>query len=158
MRYVKRYCSTRLESKDRRSTGCILHALGRSILVMWMVDFDPTNQLVEVRHIAWRWDATMPSCAPPRGVYKGEAESTLSHRDGCAGEFVAPESCPANCDSFKPPLGPPEFLPRTTTAIASAQRATGARSLLTRNGSVRCYCRGIVAQLEVQAGFAGRGH
>jgi len=78
-RYVSGYLFHEAESKDRSSTGAT-HAWVEAFLgdVGW-VAFDPTNQLVGgERHIRVALGRDYADVAPTRGVYKGDAESTLS--------------------------------------------------------------------------------
>src|SRR5947209_5739720 len=78
-RYVSGYLYHEAESKDRSSTGAT-HAWVEAFLgdVGW-VAFDPTNQLVgSERHIRVALGRDYADVAPTRGVYKGDAESTLS--------------------------------------------------------------------------------
>jgi transglutaminase-like putative cysteine protease len=72
--------------------------------VGWIA-LDPTNQLVGgERHIRVALGRDYADVAPTRGVYKGEAESTLSLVDGCAGKFtVARGSATAHRDSQQAP-------------------------------------------------------
>jgi transglutaminase-like putative cysteine protease len=78
-RYVSGYLFHEADSKDRSSTGAT-HAWVEAFLgdVGW-VAFDPTNQLVGgERHIRVALGRDYADVAPTRGVYKGDAESTLS--------------------------------------------------------------------------------
>jgi transglutaminase-like putative cysteine protease len=78
-RYVSGYLFHEAESKDRSSTGAT-HAWVEAFLgdVGWIA-LDPTNQLVGgERHIRVALGRDYADVAPTRGVYKGEAESTLS--------------------------------------------------------------------------------
>ena len=78
-RYVSGYLFHAAESKDRSSTGAT-HAWVEAFLgdAGW-VAFDPTNQLVGgERHIRVALGRDYADVAPTRGVYKGDAESTLS--------------------------------------------------------------------------------
>jgi transglutaminase-like putative cysteine protease len=78
-RYVSGYLFHGAESKDRSSAGAT-HAWVEAFLgdVGW-VAFDPTNQLVgDDRHIRVALGRDYADVAPTRGVYKGDAESTLS--------------------------------------------------------------------------------
>jgi transglutaminase-like putative cysteine protease len=78
-RYVSGYLFHEAESKDRSSAGAT-HAWVEAFLgdVGW-VAFDPTNQLVGGdRHIRVALGRDYADVAPTRGVYKGDAESTLS--------------------------------------------------------------------------------
>ena len=78
-RYVSGYLFHEAESKDRSSVGAT-HAWVEAFLgdAGW-VAFDPTNQLVGgERHIRVALGRDYADVAPTRGVYKGEAESTLS--------------------------------------------------------------------------------
>src|SRR6267154_2403930 len=78
-RYLSGYLFHEAESKDRSSTGAT-HAWVEAFLgdVGW-VAFDPTNQLVgSERHIRVALGRDYADVAPTRGVYKGDAESTLS--------------------------------------------------------------------------------
>jgi transglutaminase-like putative cysteine protease len=78
-RYVSGYLFHEADSKDRSSTGAT-HAWVEAFLgdAGW-VAFDPTNQLVGgERHIRVALGRDYADVAPTRGVYKGDAESTLS--------------------------------------------------------------------------------
>jgi transglutaminase-like putative cysteine protease len=78
-RYVSGYLFHEPQSKDRSSVGAT-HAWVEAFLgdAGW-VAFDPTNQLVgSERHIRVALGRDYADVAPTRGVYKGDAESTLS--------------------------------------------------------------------------------
>jgi transglutaminase-like putative cysteine protease len=78
-RYVSGYLFHEAKSKDRSSAGAT-HAWVEAFLgdVGW-VAFDPTNQLVgSERHIRVALGRDYADVPPTRGVYKGDAESTLS--------------------------------------------------------------------------------
>jgi len=78
-RYVSGYLFHQAESKDRSSAGAT-HAWVEAFLgdVGW-VALDPTNQLVAgERHIRVAIGRDYADVAPTRGVYKGDAESSLS--------------------------------------------------------------------------------
>jgi len=109
-RYVSGYLFHEAESKDRSSTGAT-HAWVEAFLgdVGW-VDFDPTNQLVGgERHIRVALGRDYADVAPTRGVYKGEAESTLSVIVTVAPvNSSAPEELPPpTVIRFKPPTSGP---------------------------------------------------
>ncbi|HXN23775.1 MAG TPA: transglutaminase family protein [Candidatus Dormibacteraeota bacterium] len=78
-RYVSGYLFQEAKSKDRSSAGAT-HAWVEAFLgdVGW-VAFDPTNKLVaSERHIRVALGRDYADVPPTRGVYKGDAESTLS--------------------------------------------------------------------------------
>jgi len=93
-----------------------------------MGGLDPTNQLVGgERHIRVALGRDYADVAPTRGVYKGEAESTLSVIVTVAPvNSSAPEELPPpTVIRFKPPTSGPGIPTRTTTAIASATASHG---------------------------------
>ncbi|HXM92643.1 MAG TPA: transglutaminase family protein [Candidatus Dormibacteraeota bacterium] len=78
-RYVSGYLFHEADSKDRSSAGAT-HAWVEAFLgdAGW-VAFDPTNRLIgSERHIRVALGRDYADVAPTRGVYKGDAESTLS--------------------------------------------------------------------------------